>query len=169
MKSEVKEKKMYLTKEDMDKLEKEYRQLIDVEAPAARQAVSEARAQGDLSENSEYDAARDHQAEVEARIKEIEHIKDVAIIIEGPASGGNDIFIGTYVEFLDLSDGQKHWVKLVSTVQADPLLEPYPFISNESALGLALERHKAGDTVEVDCAEPYEIRILQVSKAEPKA
>lgn len=81
------EEKMILTQEGYKKLQEEYRNLIDVERPDVIQAIKEARAQGDLSENSEYDAARDRQAKVESRITEIEHIFDVAIVVDSSSEG----------------------------------------------------------------------------------
>ncbi len=81
------EDKMILTQEGYKKLQEEYRNLIDVERPDVIQAIKEARAQGDLSENSEYDAARDRQAKVESRITEIEHIFDVAIVVDSSSEG----------------------------------------------------------------------------------
>lgn len=156
------EEKLILTQEGYEQLQAEYRHLNDVEAPEARQAVAEARAQGDLSENSEYDAARDRQAKIEARINEIEHMFDIAVIVTPDQVKGNKIGLGSTVTFLELTgegEGDQITVKLVSTVEADPLAEP-PLVSNESLLGKALTGHTTGDHVIVDSADPYEIQII---------
>ena len=76
------EEKMQMTREGLEKLEKEYRHLIEVDRPEVIEALKAARSQGDLSENADYDAARGRQAETEARILEIEHIKDIARIVD---------------------------------------------------------------------------------------
>ena len=70
----VEAEKIFLTKKGVEELQEEFRNLIDVERPNVIKDLQEARAQGDLSENADYDAARARQAEVEARIKQIEHI-----------------------------------------------------------------------------------------------
>ena len=112
------EDKMILTQEGYKKLQEEYRNLIDVERPDVIQAIKEARAQGDLSENSEYDAARDRQAKVESRITEIEHIFDVAIVVDSSSEGekaGKKIYLENFVTYRDLSTNEVSTVKLVST------------------------------------------------------
>ena len=70
------EEKMILTQDGIEKLKAEYRRLIDVDRPDVIEALKAARAQGDLSENADYDAARDRQAKIESRITEIEHIME---------------------------------------------------------------------------------------------
>jgi transcription elongation factor GreA len=76
------EEKMILTQDGIDKLKAEYRHLIDIDRPDVIEALKAARAQGDLSENADYDAARDRQAKIESRITEIEHIMDIAVIVD---------------------------------------------------------------------------------------
>ncbi len=159
------EEKLILTQEGYDQLVAEYRHLNDVEVPEVRQAVADARAQGDLSENSEYDAARDRQAKVEARINEIEHMFDIAVIVK-PDAKGNKIGLGSVVTYLELTgegEGEEVTVKLVSTVEADPLAEP-PLVSNESLLGKALSGHVPGDRIIVDSADPYEIQVIKFER-----
>src|SRR5574344_928486 len=129
------EDKMIMTKDGMEKLEKEYRHLIDVERPDVIAALQAARAQGDLSENADYDAARNRQAQIEARITEIEHIRDIAVIVS-EAKAGKKISLGNLVTYK--SPEGEMTVKIVGTVEADPFASPYPLISNESALGMAL-------------------------------
>lgn len=152
------EQKMVMTREGMDKLEKEYRHLIDVERPETIEQLKQARSQGDLSENADYDAARNKQAQVESRISEIEHIKDIAVII-AEAKPGKKINLGYYVTYKDLSDNSVNTIKVVGTIEADPLATPYPLISDQSELGKALMGQTAGDKVVVESQDPYEIEI----------
>jgi transcription elongation factor GreA len=155
------EEKMIMTQEGMDKLEKEYRHLIDVDRPEVIEALTLARSQGDLSENADYDAARNRQAQIEARITEIEHIRDIAVVVN-EAKGGKKISLGNLVTYKG-PEGEMT-VKIVGTVEADPFASPYPLISNESALGMALLGRVPGEHLTVECDEPYEIDIV---KAEP--
>jgi transcription elongation factor GreA len=154
-------KDLVLTREGKEKLEAEYKKLIDVDRPEILEALNNARAMGDLSENADYDAARNKQAEVEARIKEIEEILHNAKIIE--EKKGKLINISNTVKFKDLSIGEILEVKIVSSIESDPLSDPkHMRISNECELGEALIGHKAGDKVTVKAVEPYDIEILEV-------
>ncbi|MFA6667537.1 MAG: transcription elongation factor GreA [Bacilli bacterium] len=155
------EKDLVLTKEGVEQLNKEYRNLIDVQRPDVIEALKNARAMGDLSENADYDAARNRQAEVEARIKEIESILANAKIVE--EKKGRTINISNTVKFKDLSSGEIIEVKIVSSIESDPLNNPkHMKVSNECSLGVALIGKKAGDKVTVRAVEPYDIEILEV-------
>ncbi len=154
-------KEFVLTKEGLEQLNKEYRNLIDVERPEVIEALNNARAMGDLSENADYDAARNKQAQVEARIKEIETILANAKVVSDKK--GRTINISNVVTFKDLSCGETLEVKIVSSIESDPLSDPkHMKISNECALGVALIGKKAGDKVTVKADEPYEIEIIEV-------
>ena len=154
------EEKMQMTREGLEKLEKEYRHLIEVDRPEVIEALKAARSQGDLSENADYDAARGRQAEIEARILEIEHIKDIARIVDsGKGSKGKKINLGHVVTYTEIESGEKTTVKLVGTVEASATAMPYPLISNESALGKALIGKTPGDDVMVESLTPYKIHI----------
>jgi transcription elongation factor GreA len=155
------EEKMIMTRDGMDKLMKEYRHLIDQERPEVIEALKAARSQGDLSENADYDAARNRQAEIEARITEIEHIKDIAVLVE-EGKQGKKITLGNIVSYKEANHAQMERVKIVGTVEADSMAEPYPFISNESALGQALIGQVVGTKVLVESDTPYEITIEKV-------
>ncbi|MCH3910168.1 MAG: transcription elongation factor GreA [Bacilli bacterium] len=152
------EEKIVMTREGMDKLEKEYRHLIDIDRPEVIEALTLARSQGDLSENADYTAARDRQGQIEARITEIEHIKDVAVIAS-EAKAGKKISLGNIVTYKD-NDGE-NIVKIVGTIEADPFASPYPLISNESPLGMALLGKTPGEHIVVESDEPYEIDIIK--------
>lgn len=152
------EKKIEMTQAGLEKLEKEYRHLLEIDRPEVIEALKMARSQGDLSENADYDAARNRQAEIEARIAEIEHIRDIAVI-KDTKGRTKKINIGYIVEYKETATGEKNRIKLVGTVEADPMAE-LPLISNESALGMALIGHEAGETTVVESMKPYEVEIL---------
>lgn len=155
------DKKTILTQEAREQLEKEYRNLIDVQRPDVIEKLSLARSQGDLSENADYDAARDRQAQIEARIQEIEAIFNNAVTPEeaGLGKDSTKIGIGDIVTFEEVANGETSTVRIVGQVGADPFSNP-PSISNESPIGLALIGSEPGKTVWVDSAERYEIRIV---------
>lgn len=155
------EEKIVMTREGMDKLEKEYRDLIDNQRPEVIEELKLARSQGDLSENADYDAARNKQAQIEARIKEIEHIKDIASII-GEGKGGKKINLGYTVKYKKVATGEEITVRLVGTIEANPFAVP-PSISDQSAIGKALIDHSIGDKVLVEAASTYEIEILEAA------
>ena len=133
----------YLTQEGYDQLVNELNQLIDIERPRNIEALKEARAQGDLSENADYDAARDEQARIEARINEIqETLKNYEIIKE--TDDLSKVTLTKYVtlEFLDL--GQTKRYQIVGTTEAQPFDGK---ISNESPIGVAIMNKKINSVV----------------------
>ena len=151
-------KDIILTQEGVEQLNKEYRHLIDVERPAVIEALQNARAMGDLSENADYDAARNRQAEIEGRINEIENILANAKVIE--VGKTKTINISNIVTYTDLSDNETYTVKIVSSIESDPLSDPENIkVSNECPLGAALIGHKIGDEVTVKANPDYKIRI----------
>ena len=141
-------KEIVLTQEGYENLQAEYRNLIDVERPQVIEALQNARAMGDLSENADYDAARNKQAEIEGRITEIENIlANAKIVAEGKTKAIN---ISSVVTFEDLSDNTQLTVKIVSSIEADPISDPNNLkISNECPLGAALIGKPVGDIVKV--------------------
>ncbi len=150
--------KIELTKEGAEKLEKELRHLIDIDRPACIEALQAARAQGDLSENADYDAARTKQAEIEGRIKEIENIlANVKIISEKSKAKG--VFLGSTVTIKDLTDNSTASYTIVGTVEANPLKG---LISNVSPLGKALVDKNVGDIVSVHAMKEYKVEILKI-------
>ena len=137
--------KIYVTKEGLESLKAELRFLIDVERPQVLQEIKEARAQGDLSENADYDAARDKQAIIEAKITELtEKIENAQIITNTGAS--NVVKIGCYVGLKFSFNNQEQEYHIVGSTEANPMKN---MISNESPLGAAILGHKVGDVVEV--------------------
>ncbi len=151
--------KIELTQEGLDKLQKEYRHLIDIDRPEVIEQLTVARAQGDLSENADYDAARNRQAEIEARIKEIENILAEAKIIDSSSKSGKVVSLGSTVEIRDLSDNSVATYTIVGTVEANPVKG---LISNVSPLGHALVGKRVGDECVVRVAQEYKVVILKI-------
>ncbi|MCT4612436.1 MAG: transcription elongation factor GreA [Clostridia bacterium] len=142
----MKDKKVYLTKEGLKDLENELDNLILVERKEVAEAIKEARALGDLSENAEYDAARERQAEVEGRIQEVEEmLKNVELIEEGVCS--DKVTLGCKVVIYDEELKEDQEYKIVGSTEANPMEGK---ISNESPVGEALIGRKEGDNVEVE-------------------
>ena len=152
--------KFYVTQEGYDDLKRELDELVHTVRPQVIVELQEARAQGDLSEKADYDAAREHQAQVEARIHEVEAILKQAEIIEEDESAKEIVRIGSVVTLKDLSDGEVATYTIVGTTEADPFEGK---ISNESPVVQAILDKKAGDVVTISkAAIPYDVEILEV-------
>ena len=151
--------KIELTREGEEKLQKEYRHLIDIDRPEVIEQLQFARAQGDLSENADYDAARNRQAEIEARISEIENILANAKIIDSSSKNGKIVSLGSTVEIKDLSDNSVATYTIVGTVEANPI---EGLISNVSPLGHAIVGKRVGDECVVRVAQEYKVLILKI-------
>ena len=150
--------KTKLTKAGYKKLEEELRYLIDVVRDEVKVQLAEARAQGDLSENADYDAARGKQAEVEGRIKEIEDILNNCEIIEENARG-NRVGLGSTVKIKYLESNKEGEYTIVGSVESDPFNGK---ISNSCALGEAIMGKTVGDVVEVKAIKNYKVQILKI-------
>ena len=154
------EKKIYLTQEGYDEIKEELNYLINTKRPENIIAIKEARALGDLSENADYDAARNEQAEIEARIKKLEAIVDNVEIIEEVSTEavglGNTVKIAYVDDEEDLDE-----YKIVGSQEADPFESK---ISNESPIAKALLGHKKGDIVSVESPNgSYEVKIIDIA------
>lgn len=148
-------KKYYeLTEEGRLNLEREKQHLIDVDRPNNIKALQDARSQGDLSENADYDAAREEQSRIEARIAEItEILKNVKIITK---DSSNRVTTGKNVtiEFIGMNKTESY--DIVGTIEADPFEHK---ISNESPLGKAIMGHDNGTTLTVVTEKGKEFRV----------
>jgi len=154
------EKKTVLTYEGLKKLEEELQELKVVRRKDVANKIKEARAQGDLSENAEYDAAKEEQAEIEARIAAIEKMLRNAEVIDEDELDGDVIGVGNKVKVLDMEYNEEMEYTIVGSTEADPMKGR---ISNESPLGMALLTHKAGDTVVVDAPQgQISYRIIEI-------
>jgi transcription elongation factor GreA len=131
-----------LTAEGIEALKAELTELVKTKRPEIAERLKEAKAEGDLSENAAYDAARDEQGFVEGRISEIEHILKHAKLIQ--AKGNGQVTLGSTVH-VELEDGEQHYT-IVGSTEANP---DKGMISDQSPLGQALLGRKSGDQVEI--------------------
>ena len=152
----MKEKKpTLLTEEGLKELQAELDELINVRRPANLKAIKEARALGDLSENADYDAAKNDQAELEGRIKKIEKMLENYQIIENKET--DKVCLGSTVEIKYVDDDETDEYKIVGSLEADPFQSK---ISNESPIAKALLNKKVGDVVDVESPNGvYKIEI----------
>lgn len=152
-------KEIYLTEAGLEAKKKELEELKLVRRPEVINALKEARALGDLSENAEYDAARNLQAEVEGKIKELEVMIDNAIIVKDVDK--NKVSIGSTVKIEYVEDQDTDIYSIVGSSEADPFENK---ISNESPIAKALLGHKVGDTVSVESPNgSYEIKVIEIN------
>lgn len=153
------EKVIKLTADGLKKLQEELENLTTVKRPEVLERLKEARAQGDLSENSEYDQAREDMGFIDGRIEEIKQmLKHVAVIDE--ATNRDTVNLGSTVVLEDVEFGDKETYTIVGTVEADPFKG---LISNDSPVGAAVIGHKAGDVVVVNAPNgALEYRIVEI-------
>ena len=156
------DKKNILTASGAAALQEELRELKEVRRAEIAQKIKEARAQGDLSENAEYDAAKDEQAEIEARIEQLKGILQNAEIVSEEVDTSR-VFIGSVVKVHDEEFDEDIDMMIVGSTEANSLQNK---ISNESPLGQALVGARVGDTVQVTApAGTFAYRILSIQKA----
>jgi transcription elongation factor GreA len=151
-----------MTREGYDNLNAELEHLITVVRKENAARLKEAISRGDISENAEYDAAKDAQAETEERISSIEEILRTAVIVDETDDGDDTVQTGRTVTLSDLELGITSTYKIVGTTEADPLNGK---LSNASLVGQHIIGHKAGDVVEFaipDGMAKYE--ILEVKR-----
>lgn len=155
------EKKNLLTDKGLKKLEDELQELRVVKRKEVAQKIKEAREQGDLSENAEYDAAKDEQKDIEARIEELESILKNVEVVYTDEVDSEKVNVGCVVTVKGLSDGKVQIFKLVGSTEADILNNK---ISNESPVGAALMGAKAGEIVTVEAPNgSFQFEILEIS------
>ena len=159
-------KKNLLTREGLKKYEDELHELKVIRRKEVAQKIKEAREQGDLSENAEYDAAKDEQRDIEARIEELEKIlKNVEVVdMEDDSENLEKVSFGLAVKVKDNEFGDEMEFKIVGATEANSLKGK---ISNESPLGKALIGAKKGEMVSVEApAGVIEYTILDIYKPE---
>ncbi len=156
-------KKNILTYEGLTKLEQELHDLKVVRRKEVAQKIKEAREQGDLSENAEYDAAKDEQRDIEARIEDIEAIlKNAEVVVEDEVDL-DTISIGCRVKILDMEVNEEMEYKIVGSTEANSLKGK---ISNESPVGRALLGHRAGEIVDVETrVGEISYKILEIQRS----
>ena len=150
---------IYLTKEGYQEKQEELTYLIQVKRPQTIEAVKIAKEFGDLSENAEYDAAKDEQGRVEDRIRELEALLSNARILEN-AVGAESVMVGSTVVLFDEEIEEEMELSIVNTVEADFTNGK---ISNQSLLGQELMGKKVGDEIEVKApAGTSKFRIVRI-------
>ncbi|MBR3523700.1 MAG: transcription elongation factor GreA [Bacilli bacterium] len=152
-------KEIYLTEEGLEEIKKELDIYKLEKRPEVIAALKDARAQGDLSENAEYDAARNEQAQIEAKIRDLEAMIESAVIIKEISS--DEVSIGTKVVLEYVEDGEEEEYSIVGSQEADPFTNK---ISNESPIAKAIMGKKVKDVVSVESPNgKYEVRIKKIS------
>ena len=151
--------KVYLTNEGFLEIEEELNYLKEVKRPEVIKALKDARALGDLSENADYDAARNEQAKVEGRILELEKLLEVAELIE--KRDNDKVGLGATVKIMyDGDEDDTEEYRIVGSKEADPSNNK---ISNESPLAKAIMGAKVGDTCTVESPNGnYEVEVLEI-------
>ena len=151
--------KTVVSAEGLRQMEERLKYLITVRRAEVAEHLNVARGFGDLSENAEYDEAKDEQAKLEADIVELEAALRNVVVIDGEVST-DVVNVGTTVRVLYLDEGEEEEYTIVGARESDPLNGK---LSNESPLGMALLGHKAGETVKVEAPDgEYDLKILEI-------
>lgn len=157
----MKQKEFFLTSEGYLELETELNYLKTDKRNEVLNSLKEARALGDLSENAEYDSAREEQGKLEARIKEVEYILEHATIIDDAQTEKDKVTIGSTVSLQYGGDDEVEEYRIVGSQEADPFNNK---ISNESPIAMAILGKKVGDMAEVDSPNgTYKVKIVKVA------
>ena len=157
------EEQVLLTKEGYDKIVAELDELTAVRRKEVAEKLKDAIAQGDISENADYDAAKNEQAELEEKINKLENMVRMAKIIDETEVDESVVGVGLKVKVKDMDDKEEAEYVIVGATEADPFAGK---ISNESPVGMNLLGHKVGDTVAVEVQEGLIVKykILSISK-----
>ncbi|MDO5491242.1 MAG: transcription elongation factor GreA [Bacillota bacterium] len=151
-----------LTKEGYDKIVAEHDELISVRRAEVAERIKEAISYGDISENAEYDAAKNEQAELENRILYLENMMRKAKIVQDEDVRGDTAGIGLKVTVRNVDTGDKQVFSIVGATESDPFAGK---ITTESAVGKALIGHNKGDTVQVEVPDGIiSYKIEKISK-----
>lgn len=154
------EKKTVLTYEGLKRLEDELHDLKTVRRKEVAEKIKEARGQGDLSENAEYDAAKEEQAEIEARIIILEKMLRNAEVIDEEDLPKDIVSVGSKVKVFDISYKEEAEYVIVGSAEADPSAGK---ISNESPLGAAMLGRPVGDVITVEAPDGnIEYKVLEI-------
>ena len=157
------QKKNILTYEGLKKLESELEDLKVVRRTEVSQKIKVAREQGDLSENAEYDAAKDEQRDIESRIEELEKILKNAEVIDEEEVDLGKINVGCKVRILDMDLNEEVEYKIVGSTEVNSL---EGLISNESPVGKALIGAAEGDVVTVETPTgEYQVKVLGIQRS----
>lgn len=154
--------KTVVSPEGMRKMEEKLQYLISVRRAEVAEQISIARGFGDLSENAEYDEAKNEQSRLEAEIMELENAIHTAIVIDDENVSTDSVNVGTIVKVLFVEDGDEEEYTIVGARESDPMSNK---ISNECPMGSALLGRKTGDTVAVEAPDGvYHLKILGIRR-----
>lgn len=152
-----------LTQEGYDKIVKEHEYLVSVRRGEVAERIKEAISYGDISENAEYDSAKNEQAELEDRIIKLENMLRKGKIINEDELTGDHVNLGLRVQVRDRQSGDKFEYVIVGATEADPFAGK---ISNESPVGKALLGKATGDLVDIQTEMgPLSLEVLKIRKA----
>ena len=152
-----------MSQERLDTLKEELHYLETTREKEVAELIKEARSFGDLSENSEYDEAKNEQAQVEIRINELENMLKNVEVIDDEDIDRTRVGIGTRVKILDVEFGEEEWYTIVGSTEADPTNEENMTISNECPLFMAIKGKGVGETAQLDTADgTIEYKILAI-------
>ena len=155
-------KEFKLTRERLKELEEELNYLKTTREKEVAEQIKEARSFGDLSENSEYDEAKNEQAKLYGRIAEVENILAHAVIIDESEEPAGTIGLGCTIKVQDLETGDEELYAIVGSQEANPM---ECRISDDSPFGRAMLGHKAGDVVEIEApVGTMKYKVLTVEK-----
>ncbi len=148
----------FITKDGLEELKKELEDLTINVRPSVINAIKEARALGDLSENAEYHAAKEKQSVVEARIRELEYLIENSTVIEEGKK--NEVSVGSTVEIKYVDDDEIEEYKIVGSTEADPFDNK---ISNSSPIAIAILGKKVNDIAKVESPNgSYDVQIVSI-------
>ncbi|HIU26523.1 MAG TPA: transcription elongation factor GreA, partial [Candidatus Copromorpha excrementigallinarum] len=155
--TEIMNDEILLTKEGYDNIVQEHEELVSVKRAEVAERIKEAISYGDISENAEYDSAKNEQAELEERIHKLETMIRKAKIVQEEDVKGDTVSVGIKVKVMDVDTKEEEEFAIVGATESDPFNGR---ISNESSVGKALIGHKKGDKVMVEIPDgtvTYEI------------
>lgn len=153
------EEKIYVTEEGLKDLQEQYNNLVHVVREEITEELKAARAQGDLSENADYDAARDRQAQNEAKIRDLEFMLNNYVIIDTKKGGSKTVKIGSTVKIEFMDTKQLVTYTIVGSTEADPLNGK---LSNVTPLAEAILERKIDSVVTVNVEKPYKVTIISI-------
>ncbi|EEH02187.1 transcription elongation factor GreA [Ureaplasma urealyticum] len=152
--------KYTISKHRLEELQLELREILDVKWPAITKQLQDAREQGDLSENADYDAAKNEQAALKKRKDEIEEILENYELIEDVMRSTDEVSIGSTIEIYNYQKDRKEVITLVGSMDSDPFANK---ISMDTPLGKAVVKQKEGSEVTVHTlASPYKVKIIKI-------
>lgn len=153
-------KQIYVSNEGYAKLQSELEYLKTVKRKEVAEAIAKARAYGDLSENSEYDEAKNEQGEVETRIANLEATLELAVILDDSDVKTDKISVGNLVIIRDFEHDKEYEYRVVGSTESDPFATPQR-ISDDSPIGKALIGARTGDTVNVETPKGIRKYIIE--------